>query len=295
MQKNIFIILIATILMFGIGWPISKIGLEYMPPVTFAATRLVIGTICMFLYVIVTKNFIWPTKKDIPIILAIGFFQVGFFILFIHLGLKFVEAGRSTILVYTTPIWVTPIAIFFFKESAGLLKWLGLVFGMIGLIILFGPNSINWADPNVIMSNAVLLLAALSWAISMLCARYMQWPHSPLQLFPWQLLVGTIPMLILMLFELPTMPILWNKTLIGALLFTGIFPQGFGALGVLLVSKALPSITVSLCLLAVPVMGLIFSSLLLGETITMVNLFAITFIVIGLICTTLDERYHHAP
>lgn len=61
---------------------------------------------------------------------------MGIFVLLINVGLHLVEAGRSAILVYTTPIWVTPIAIFIFKEKAGFLKWLGLVLGIAGIIVL---------------------------------------------------------------------------------------------------------------------------------------------------------------
>lgn len=119
MKKNYFLLLVIVILIWGISWPMNKIGLEYMSPLLFATGRLIIATVSMFLIVIFTKNFIWPTRQDLPIILTIGLLQMGIFVLLINIGLHFVEAGRSSILVYTTPIWVTPIAIFIFKENAG--------------------------------------------------------------------------------------------------------------------------------------------------------------------------------
>ena len=248
MKKNYILLLIFVILIWGISWPVNKIGLEYMSPIVFATSRLIIATLSMFLIVILTRNFIWPSRQDLPIILAIGLLQMGVFVLLINVGLHLVEAGRSAILVYTTPIWVTPIAIFIFKEKAGFLKWLGLVLGIAGIIVLFGPWGIKWNDYAALLGNGILLLAALCWAIAIICARHMKWRHSPLKIVPWQLLVGTIPVLLLMLYEPSTKSIQWNWSLVGSLLFTGIMASALATWGIIVISKELPSITTSLSL-----------------------------------------------
>jgi drug/metabolite transporter (DMT)-like permease len=289
-QKHIFLILIGTIFLLGISWPINKIGLHYMSPIAFSVGRLVIATVLTFLIVIMTRQFIWPGRKDWPMILAVGIFQIGIFVLLMNMGLSLMDVGRSTILVYTTPIWVTPMAVFLFKESAGFLKWLGLLLGILGMMTLFSPWGVNWTDPNDIAGNLFLLLAALSWAISILCIRYMKWEHSPLALLPWQLLIGTIPILCLLLFEDQTQVIHWNGQLVSILLFAGIFTQAIVTLGLMTVGKVLPSATTSLSLLAVPILSLFFSALLLGEKLTLVNGIAMLFLILGLICTALDSK-----
>jgi drug/metabolite transporter (DMT)-like permease len=294
MKKNYFLLLIFVILIWGISWPMNKIGLEYMSPLLFAAGRLILATASMLLIVIFTKNFIWPTRQDLPIILTIGLLQMGIFVLLINIGLHFVEAGRSSILVYTTPIWVTPIAIFIFKENAGLLKWLGLILGVAGIVVLFGPWGIHWNDHMALLGNGILLLAALCWAIAILCARYMKWHHSPLAIVPWQLLIGTIPVLILVLFEPAAKVIHWNWSLTGALLFTGVMASALATWGIIVISKELPSMTTSLSLLGVPVTGLIFSAILLKEHLTLVNITAMSLIAGGLICTILDQRFQRS-
>lgn len=289
--KSILSILIFIILAFSISWPINKMGLQYMTPITFAALRLLTATICAFLITIITRTFIWPTRKDWPLILTLGVFQIGLFALLVNLGLELVHAGRSAILVYTTPIWVTPLAVIFFKEAFGLLKIIGLICGIIGIVLLFGPTQINWENQQEIISNIILLLAAFSWAISILCARYMRWPHSPISLFPWQLLIGTIPVLLASVYEYPHTTIVWNTTLVSSILFVGIFAQCMGALGAIIVSKALPTTTTSLSFLAVPVLGIIFSHLILDESITIMSGVALIFIIIGLACTALEQKY----
>ncbi len=282
-----FVLLIFT---WGFNWPVSKIALQYMPPLWFSAARLSIGTIAMFSMVIILRKFIWPSKKDLKIILVIGLLQIGLFMTCINIGLSHVAASRSSILVYTTPLWVVPISVFFFHENASWIKWLGFIFGIAGIAVLFNPSTIDWSNQQTLIGNGVLLLASLSWAISMLCARYMHWPHSPLQLISWQLLVGTIPVILLAVLKQPHPHIIWNHSLVWALLYSGIIATAFGYWGGVVMSKELPPITTSLSLLGVPVCGVISSILILKEPVTFSLVLSIMFILLGIICVIFGKK-----
>jgi len=289
-SSKIYLLLFLLILSWGFNWPVSKIALQYMPPLWFSATRLGIGTLTMFSIAIMLGKFIWPTKQDLKIILVIGILQIGLFMTLINLGLSHVAAGRSSVLVYTTPLWVVPISVFFFHEKTNLIKWLGFIFGLAGIAILFNPLAINWSNQQALIGNGALLLAALSWAISILCARYMRWPHSPLQLISWQLLMGTIPVILLAVLKQPHPYIIWNHSLMLTLLYGGIIATAFAYWGGVVVSKELPPVTSSLSLLGVPICGVISSALFLNEVITFSLVLAIAFILMGLICVIFDKR-----
>lgn len=288
-KTKIYLLFAIIIFVWGLSWPVGKLGLQYIPSIWYAGYRLLIGALSMFVVVIVMGKFILPRKADIPIILTMGLLQMGLFMLLINIGLSHVDAGRSAVLVYTTPLWVMPLSLFF-KERAGLLKWLGFVLGMAGVIVLFGPWGIDWSNHLQLMGNGILLLASLCWAISILCARYMKWPHSPLELTPWQLLLGTIPVMAVAFFAQPHAAIHWNHVLIFSLLYNGVLSTAFAYWGTMLISKELPSVTVSLSLLVIPLVGLLFSVLLLHEPITLSFVLAIIFIVGGLCSVALEKK-----
>lgn len=283
-SSPIYLLLIITILIWGLSWPINKIGLKYIYPIWFATFRLLIGTIALFILVGLTGKLKIPKRRDLPIIFVLGIFQMGLFLLLINIALLYVGAGRSAILAYTTPLWVMPIAIVFFHEQSTVLKWLGFILGMSGIIILFSPWSFDFSDYHALVGNCFLLSAALCTAIAILCARNMRWYSPPLELLPWQLLVGTIPVLLLALYIDPYPVIQWNSSLIICVLYTSIFATAFGYWGIIMISKELPSITVSLALLGVPASGLFFSALLLHEPITLSIVTAGLLIVGGLVC-----------
>jgi drug/metabolite transporter (DMT)-like permease len=288
--KTIYLLFIFLILIWGFSWPISKIGLEFMSPLWFASYRLLFGTLAMFIIVAAMGKLHWPTRQDSKIVLIIGFLQVGVFMLCAIIGLDYVDAGRSSILVYTTPIWIVPMSIFFFAEQSTGLRWLGFLLGMLGVAVLFNPLEIDWHNHASLFGNGILLLAALCWAIAILCARHMHWPRAPFELVPWQLLVGTIFVVIVTILLEPQTQITWNGKLLFSLFFSSILATTFAYWGIVVVSKELSPITTSLSLLAVPVCGIFASAWLLHEPITLSTVIAMLFIIAGLTCVLLNGR-----
>lgn len=275
---------IFIILSWGLSWPINKMGLAFMSPLWYTASRLILGTLTMMALVIATKKFALPQKEDFPLIAVIGLLQIGVYILLTNIGLSYLPAGRSSLLAYTTPLWVMPIAVLFFGEKTGWLKWLGFLCGTGGLMILMSPWDLDWSDHRVIFGSAMLLLASLSWAISMLCARYMHWTKSPFELIPWQLLIGTIPILLLAIIKDPHAIVEWNSTLLLSLLYTGALVTGISYWSGVVINKEIPTIVVSLGFLVVPVFSLLVSAFFMHETISLPTAVAMGAILSGLVC-----------
>lgn len=271
------------IITWGMAWPINKIGLAYMSPLWYTASRLIVGTATMMALIIVIKKFTFPKRQDLPLITVIGILQISVYILLANVGLSYLPAGRSSLLAYTTPLWVMPAATLFFNEKAGITRWAGFILAIFGLFVLLSPWELNWSDKHILFGTGMLLLASLCWAISMLCARYMHWTKSPLELIPWQLLIGTIPILIFAWIKEPALTVDWNPLLILSLVYTGILVTGISYWSGLVVNKELPTIVVSLGFLAVPVFSLIVSAFYMHEMISLPTAFAMGLILLGLV------------
>lgn len=269
---------------WGLGWPASKIGLTYLSPLWYTSIRMLVGTFTMMLVVIGSGKFSLPRWNDCPLIITIGLLQISIYILLANIGLQYLPAGRSSLLGYTTPLFVMPIAIWIFKEESTPLKWIGFILGVSGLLLLLNPWEINWLDFNVMFGSLMLLLAAFCWGISMLCARYMEWRKSPLELVPWQLLIGTLPILLWALIKEPHPSIMWNTPLFLSIIYTGALVTGLSYWSGVVINKELPTIIASLGFLAVPVFSLIISAIFLHESINISTAIAMAMIFLGLIC-----------
>ncbi|HEU5280955.1 MAG TPA: DMT family transporter [Gammaproteobacteria bacterium] len=284
---NIILLFIFIVLTTSFAWPINKVGVEYLSPLWYTAIRMIIGTVTMTVLVILMDEFTLPSKQDFPLIAIIGLLQISLFIMLANLGLTYLPAGRASLFAYTTPLWIMPAATLFFGEINSPLKWLGFSLGVSGLFILLSPWEMNWNDKNVIFGTAMLLLASLSWAISMLCARYMQWTKSALQLMPWQLFLGTIPVIILAWLKEPLINVHFNTPLVLSLFYTGVLVTGLSYWSSLVLNRALPTTLLSLGFLLVPVFSLLISSVYLHESISLATGTAMGMILVGLGCVAL--------
>jgi drug/metabolite transporter (DMT)-like permease len=287
---RIFALFVFIVLSWGLAWPINKIGLSYMSPLWYTAIRLVVATIAMTVIVISLKKFSLPRLHDLPLILTIGLLQIGVYILLTNLGLSYLPAGRASLLAYTTPLWIMPLAIVFFKEKPGPFKWIGFLLGLSGLVILMGLWKLDLSDNHILLGCAALLLASLSWAISMLCVRYMHWTKSPLELIPWQLTIGAIPVLCMAWIREPVMTVVWNYQLILSLTYTGFLVTGLSYWCGVIINKELPTILASLGFLAVPVFSLFISAIFLKESINLPSIVAIALILLGLIFVVVEKE-----
>jgi drug/metabolite transporter (DMT)-like permease len=289
-HKNYFI-LAALVIFWALSWPLLKIALEDMPPLWLSVARLLLGSLAMFIFVVTQKQFIVPSRQDLPLIFSIGFLQMAAFVSLMNYGLLFVEPGRSAILAYSTPIWVIPLAICFFREKIIPLNIAGFLLGIGGILVLFNPSTLNWSDYPLLKGNFALILAAICWAIAMLHTRYGQWHNSTTTLLPWQLLLGGLCVLPLAIIFEPVSSIHWTHRLVWIIIYTVLLSTAFGYWGVITISKNLSVTLTSLSLLLVPVLGLLFSALIVGEPITTGILIAMVLIVSGLACAALTSRF----
>lgn len=288
--RAVYLLLLTNVVVWALAWPISKIGLVFMGPLWYSAWRFIIGTSTAFIILGAAGAIKLPKREDLPLILGIGLLQMTAFLILINTGLSYVGAGRSAILAYSTPLWVTPLAAIFFHEKVTFVKLMGVLLGLSGIVILFSPSSLDWNNGNVVFGNILLVLSALVWSVSILQSRFSQWHSDPLKLIPWQLLIATILTTGTALIFEPISSIEWNTTLWATLFYNGLLATAFGYWASITVFRNLPAVTSSLCYLGVPVLGLIFSALILGEAIIFSVIIAMLLIVGGLVCVAISKN-----
>ncbi len=183
-------LLAAVIVLWGANWPVMKVGLDSIPPLWFAAARVLLGSACLFALLAAIDRVRLPGRADLPVVVSVAVLQIGLFLGLVNLGLQFVDAGRASILAYTTPLWVVPIARVTLGERPRRVEGLALLLGLGGIAVLFSPQEFDFTDSRIVTGNAMLVAAAISWALCIVHIRHHKWQMTPLQLMPWQMLIG---------------------------------------------------------------------------------------------------------
>src|SRR5262245_17033479 len=195
-KKVAYLQLAAAIVLFGLTWPVIKIGLSAATPVWLAAGRASLSAISAFALLAAMRRLRWPSRPDWPIVLSVGAFQLSFFFALSNLGVQSVPAGRSGVLAYSTMLWLVPLSLLL-GERVGWRGLAGALLGVMGLVVLIDPWRLDWGNHAVVQGHAWLLLAGFSWALALLHARRHRWRLSPLDVLPWQMSVATIVLWIL--------------------------------------------------------------------------------------------------
>jgi len=275
------LLLSSLVLIWGGNWPIMKMGLAHIQPLWFCAFRLALGVVSMVVILVPLGRMRLPPRGDWPVLASLGLLNMALFMVLSNLALLVVPAGRSAILAYTTPLWVAPGAALFLGERLTRGRLAGLVLGLGGIVVLFNPLSFDWGDRAAVIGNAMLLGAALVWAAAILHVRGHRWRSSPLDLAPWQMLIGLVPVAAAAAFLEGTPRPDGSFELVWTLIYNGTLATAFAFWAAVTVNRLLPALTVSLSFLCVPAGGLVFSAMLLGEGLSATNVLGLLLIAGG--------------
>ncbi|MEN2769026.1 DMT family transporter [Ornithinibacillus xuwenensis] len=282
------LILIITII-WGYAWVLMKASLQFVGPFTFSALRFGTGTITLLVILVILKIKL-PPKQYVKPLVVVGLLQTTIVFLFVMYGLRFVDAGKSSIILYTMPIWSSLLAAKFLDEKLTPKKLIGLIVGMVGLVLIIGWDFFQAQSIDTIIGELLIVIAAISWGASNVYYR-LRLNHLPkLQVSAYQMFFGTIGIVVAAMIMEWGQPINWNGQSIFYILFTGVLASALCFTIWFVILSKIDMVSATLSTLLVPVFGLSFSWLALSEAITPSILYGSFFIIVGITISQLTGR-----
>jgi drug/metabolite transporter (DMT)-like permease len=279
-----------NIVLFGLSWPIIKIGLEAASPLWFAAARATLSATMAFALLACLGRLAWPPRADWPIVLSVGALQLACFFAFSNLGLQSLPAGRSSVLAYTASLWVVPLSLLI-GEKVGLRAVFGVLLGVAGIVVLADPPRFDWHDSAVVWGHFWLLLSGLTWAIAIVHIRRHRWRLTPLDVLPWQMSVAAVLLWIVAPIVEPAGYLdIHAKELWIGLIYIGAFAGPIATWAAVSVNRALPPVVGSMAMLGVPLLSIASSVVLVNEPITLPLALGTALVIAGISIVILDRR-----
>ncbi len=289
-DKVAYLQLAAAVVLFGLAFPVLKIGLTASTPVWLAAARASLSALTAFVLLAALGRLKWPHRADWPIVLTVGAFQLAGYFTLANMGVQVVPAGRSGVLAYTAMLWLVPLSVLV-GERVGWRALLGVALGTAGIVVLIEPTRFDWGDRAVLEGHLWLLAAGFSWALAILHARRHRWRATPLDVLPWQMSVaGAILWSLAAVLEPDGRLDVGKTELWLALLYIGTFAGPAGTWAAVSVARALPPVAGSLGMLGTPLLGIAASAILIGEPITVGLLVGTALIIGGIAIVILDRK-----
>ncbi|HSQ32841.1 MAG TPA: DMT family transporter [Gemmatimonadaceae bacterium] len=251
---------------WAVSWPVIKIGVSVVPPIWYASLRYLIATSCLFALVAARGELAVPSSRDWRLVVVSGVFQMAAYSAFTGLALTILPPGRASVLAFSTPLWVVPLAAWWLREPVSRRSLCGVALGLLGVLIIASP-ALQRHGGGQFASYAMLMSAAAAWAISIVFVRAHRFDSSALALAPWQALVATALLAPLAaLIEGPPPALEWRG--VASLAYVGPVATAFAYWAVVEVGRQLRASTISMALLATPSLGLLISALTLGERVS---------------------------
>jgi drug/metabolite transporter (DMT)-like permease len=285
-----FVYLGVLVLTWAGNWPLMKLALGQVPPLVFVLFRLIGSLILIAPALLVAGQPLLPARGERLTLFWVGQLQVAGFLICSIIGLAILPAGRAIVLAFTMPLWATPIGLFLWPEPLDRQQIIGAAIGFVGLVLFMNPGLVDWSNGRVLAGNALLLLAAIFWALGSCLYRRYTW-RSPfwLQTF-WQLAVSIVPVGAIALTPAASGPVHWSPALVAILAYNCIITT---ALGYFLWGKVLsmmPAAMAGQVLTLTPIGGFVLSTLIFGGAVTADVALSIA-LVVGGILVTLRRRY----
>lgn len=274
--------LLAAALLWGGSFAAMRISVSVLSPWSAMWVRMAIAfaLIAPFVGRSAFKSY---EPGDWKMLIPMVLFQPCLYFLLESYALTFTTSSQAGVISALVPLFVTAGAWFFLKEKVSRNFALGLgvtITGVIGLTLLDSPGL---KAENPLLGNSLELAAMGSAAINMIIVKQLSARYSPWALTAMQMLAGTI-------FFLPGLPLLiqagpaiWTPKLIFAMGFLGFFVTlgAFGLYnwGMSHVAASRASIFINL----VPVNAVLFGWIILGETLSPLQLVMAGVVLFGVL------------
>jgi drug/metabolite transporter (DMT)-like permease len=287
--QSALLLLAVVSLFWGLNWPVMKLALGKIPVLPFRAICLLTaGPAVLAIAAFSGAGLRLPRREIMPLLLA-AFFNVTLWHVFTGIGVSLMPAGRASIIAYTMPAWAGLLSALILKEPLTPSRLAALALGMGGLASLMLPSLASiLAAPLGALS---MILAALSWAAGTVVMKRFHWTGSAAALTGWQTCLGGFPILIaaLLIGPFPGLEQADGAAL-AALAYVVICGMIIGQWGWFAVLGRLPATVASISTLAIPVIGVLSSSLLLGERLGAAEISALMLVVAALALVTRGSR-----
>jgi drug/metabolite transporter (DMT)-like permease len=182
---------------WGSTWLFIKLGLEHLPPITFAGIRFVIACLILFLLIRARGTSLPANRRDWGLLALTGVLSFSLNYGLVFWGEQYISSGLAAVLQATLPAFGLVIAhVHLPSERMTWSKIFGVVLGFAGVAVVFS-NQLAIAGGKALAGCVALVLSAFFAAYSNVLVKAHGRKMEPAILAAGQMFFGLIPLLLI--------------------------------------------------------------------------------------------------
>ena len=292
LSRQQLVLLVLLTLVWGVNWPVMKLGISAFPPLTFRAVSIWLGLPVLALALLMLRvPFSIPRRhwRELAWLAASNMFVWHACII---LAVRTLSSGRAAILGYTMPIFSALLGAVVFGAPLHRRAWAGVGAAGLGVALLLRYEFTALSGRP--LGVALALIAAATWALGTQLLRHTRIDRPTLTLSFWMTALTAVVMSVLAaLFEraqwVAPDPRAW-----GAIWFNAVLIFGFAHAAWFTLARQLPPLASTLSVMFIPVLGVFTGALWLHEALHWQDWAAVVLMVVA-IATVLWPARAEAP
>lgn len=161
--------LLATVLVWGVNFPVLKAALAVMHPHVINAFRFMFSAVVLgSIYVVRQRQtgdgVLAPLRHRLREIVGLGLLGYVFYQLCFIIGINNTKAGSAALIMASSPLWTALVGYLFGLERLARAAWLGLLLSLLGtvVVILGGAQEVEFGG-NALFGNLMMVAASVLW------------------------------------------------------------------------------------------------------------------------------------
>ena len=280
LSRQQVVVLVLLTLVWGLNWPVMKLGVTAYPPLTFRALSMWLGLPVLALGLWVLKVPFRIPRRDWRELFWLTTTNMFVWHVCIILAIRTLTSGRAAILGYTMPIFSAVIGALFLASPLSRRGWIGVSAAALGVVLLLWHELTNLAGkPFGVM---LALVAAAFWALGTQMLRRTRLEAPALAISFWMTVLTAILMAVLAAVFERAQWALPESTATAAILYNAVLIFGFAHAAWTYLARGLPPVASTLSVMMIPVLGVFSGAVWLREAVHWQDWAAVLLMVVAI-------------
>ncbi|HXP04964.1 MAG TPA: DMT family transporter [Stellaceae bacterium] len=288
-----FLLLPVTWFSWGVAYPVTGIALGGFDILTLRVLVQILGAAALGGQGMLSGISFRVEREAWPDLVITALLYMTIMPICMTLGMYLMSPGRTSMLIYTMPIWASLFARPLLGERFTAPRLVALTLGAAAVVSMVSQDLSSLR--NAPLGAALALVAAMAFGLGTVWLKRRRWRANSSAVAFWQLVIGLVPLIFIWLIvSFPpdlasVMPVHWL-----ALLFLGVISNGIAYFAWFRIVRVLPASVSGISSLAVPCVAVSASALMTGERLGPHDLLAMALIGAAL-ATVLGEQLRLRP